>query len=272
MMNRATIIRIWNVLNSKFVFAVMLIAAVVLVPRKGISQFVDPCCAVITTGLKTISGLLQNVVAAPLRSIQQIQQQQASFQQQIIWPENAMNQARSFAGQAQGQFRQMNQLYQIPVSSATLAIPQRLEQALLSANPQNVAQVSQQYTNLYGAVMPSTDAPQPVRDVVDMSDAEAQAAMKKAMEIDALANLELEAAEKMNQQLQSAAPGSAPILEAETSAWLVRANAYTQSAMAEMVRVRSVELANASVQMKFAASHTANLRNAAGQMLQRETK
>ena len=92
------------------------------------------------------------------------------------------------------------------------------------------------------------------------------------MEIDALANLELEAAEKMNQQLQNAAPGSAPILEAETSAWLVRANAYTQSAMAEVVRVRSVELANASAQMKFAASHTANLRNAAGQMLERETK
>src|SRR5579859_648509 len=271
-MNRATIIRIWNVLNSKFVFAAMLIAAVVLIPSKGISQFVDPCCAVITTGLNTISGLLRNVVAAPLRSIQQIQQQQANFEHEIIWPQNQINQAHSFVAQAQGQFRQMNQLYQIPVASATLATPQRLEQTLLSANPQNVAQVGQQYANLYGAVMPPTDAPQPVRDVVDMSDAEAQAAMKKAMEIDALANLELEAAEKMNQQLQNAAPGSAPILEAESSAWLVRANAYTQSAMAEMVRVRSVELANTSVQMKFAASHTANLRNAAGQMLERETK
>jgi len=39
-----------------------------------------------------------------------------------------------------------------------------------------------------------------------------------------------------------------------------------------LVRVRSVELANASAQMKFAASHAANLRNATGQMLDREAK
>jgi hypothetical protein len=271
-MNRQAIPRIWNVLNSKFVFAFMLIAAIVLAPSKSLSQFVDPCCAVITTGLNTISGLLRNVVATPLRSIEQVQQQQASFEQQIIWPQNAIDQARGFATLSQGQLRQMNQLYQIPVASATLAIPQRLEQTLLSANPQNVAQVGRQYANLYGAVMPPQDAPQPVRDVVDMSDAEAEAAMKKAMEIDALANLEMQAAEKMNQQLQSAAPGSAPILEAQTGAWVVRANAYTQSAVAELVRVRSVELANSSVQMKFAASHASSLRNATDQMLDRGVK
>jgi hypothetical protein len=271
-MNRQTITQIWNVLNSKFVFAVLLIVAIVLFPSRGLSQFGDPCCAVITTGLNTISGLLRNVVAAPLRSIQQIQQQQASFEQQVIWPQNAINQARGFATQSLGQFRQMNQLYQMPLASATLAVPQRLEQTLLSANPQSVTQVNQQYANLYGEVMPPQDAPQPVREVVDMSDAEAEAAMKKAMEIDALANLEMQAAEKMNQQLQSAAPGSAPILEAETGAWVVRANAYTQSAVAELVRLRSVELANSSAQMKFAASHAANLRNATGQMLDREAK
>ena len=101
----------------------------------------------------------------------------------------------------------------------------------------------------------TTDAPQPVRDLVDMTDAAAQAAMKRAVEIDALADLELQAAEQINQQLQNAAPGSAPILEAQTSAWLVRANAYTQSAMAELIRVRSIELANQGAQLKFSASH-----------------
>src|SRR5262245_45599442 len=141
-MTRPLITRIWNVLNSKFVFAMLLIVAIVLVPSRSLSQFVDPCCAVITTGLNTISGLLRNLVAAPLKSIQQIQQQQAAFEQQTIWPQNAINQARGFAAQAQGQFRQMNQLYQIPVSSATLAVPQRLEQTLLSATPQNIGQVT----------------------------------------------------------------------------------------------------------------------------------
>ena len=116
--------------------------------------------------------------------------------------------------------------------------------------------------------MPSTDAPPSVRDLVDMTDAEAQAAMKKALEIDALADLELQAAEQINQQLQTAAPGSASILDAQTSAWLVRANAYTQSAMAELVRVRSIELANSGAQVKFSATHTSTLHNTGSLLLQ----
>ncbi|MGB8129417.1 MAG: hypothetical protein WCG81_06465, partial [Candidatus Angelobacter sp.] len=101
-----------------------------------------------------------------------------------------------------------------------------------------------------------------------MTDAEAQAAMKKAVEIDALADLELQAAEQINQQLQTAAPGSAPILEAQASAWLVRANAYTQSAMAELVRVRSIELANNGAQLKFSTAHTTNLHSTGSHVLQ----
>ena len=97
---------------------------------------------------------------------------------------------------------------------------------------------------------------------------QAQAAMKKSVEIDALADLELQAAEQINQQLQTAAPGSAAILEAQTSAWLVRANAYTQSAMAELVRVRSIELANQGAQLKFSSAHTSTLHNNGSQVLQ----
>ena len=80
--------------------------------------------------------------------------------------------------------------------------------------------------------------------------------------------IRLQAAEQINQQLQTAAPGSASILEAQTSAWLVRANAYTQSAMAELVRVRSIELANSGAQVKFSAAHTSTLYNAGGLLLQ----
>ena len=268
-MNLKIVKRTWEFLNSKIVFAVMIVAAIVLAPTRARSQFVDPCCAIITAGLNTISGLLKNVVAAPLSSIQQIEQQVASHEQSVVWPDAAIGQARGMVVQAQGQFRQMTQLYRLPVASATLPTPQRLEQTLLSANAQNVGQVSQNYTSLYGPVMAPEDAPQPVRDLVDMTDAESQAAMKKAVEIDALADLELQAADQINQQLQSAAPGSAPIIEAQTGAWLVRANAYTQSAMAELVRVRSVELANAGGQLKFSAGHATNLRNAGSQILQR---
>jgi len=54
-----------------------------------------------------------------------------------------------------------------------------------------------------------------VRTITDMTDAQAQDAMKRAIEIDALADAELQEADQMGQQITAAAPGSAPILEAE---------------------------------------------------------
>jgi hypothetical protein len=172
----------------------------------------------------------------------------------------------------QGQLRQMSDVFRLPVASATLPTPQQLEQVLLSRDPGNVAQITKNYSAVYGAVMAASDAPQSVRDVVDMTDAEAQAALKKAIEMDALADIELAAADNINQQIQNAAPGSAPILETQAAAWLVRANAYTQSAMAELMRVRSIELANAGADLKFSTSHTNKLRDSGDQVLGRTAR
>jgi hypothetical protein len=262
--------QLWPAMKWKLIFVAALVVVLALVPLGARGQFgLDPCCAIISAGLNTISGLLTNVVAKPLSQIQQIQQQAANFQQQVIYPTTAINNARGLASQLQGQLRQINQLYRLPINSATLPAPQQFEQALLSHNPQTLGQVSQNYAAVYGTVMAPADAPQPLRDLVDMSDAEAQAALKKAVELDALADVELAAADQINQQIQNAAPGSAPILEAQASAWLVRANAYTQSAMAELIRVRSVDLANSGAQLKFGATDVNNLRNSTGQALGR---
>jgi hypothetical protein len=259
--------RSWGFVKRK---SVLLVAVLVLVPFAARAQLgLDPCCAIISAGLNSISGLLKSVVAKPLSAIQKLQQQASDFEQQIVYPISAINNARTLAGQMQGQLRQMTQIYRLPVNSATLPTPQQLEQTLLSRSPQAIPQIPQSYSAVYGPVMTAADAPQSVRDLVDMTDAEAQAALKKAVEMDALADIELAAADQINQQIQNAAPGSAPILEAQTAAWLVRANAYSQSAMAELIRVRSIDLANSSAQLKFSAVQTKTLRNSTGQVLGR---
>src|SRR5579859_5992348 len=264
-----TLSRLFKVLRNAVAVLCGLAILVAVLPSKARSQLgLDPCCAMMQIGLNTISGLLRNSVATPLGSIQQSQQQSVNFEQQVVFPMAAISQARNMALQFEGQFVQMRQLFQLPVASATLPMPQMLEQSLLSANPGAMPQITSNYYSLYGTVMTPANAPQPVRNLVDMTDAEAQAAMKKAVEIDALADLELQAAEQINQQLQTAAPGSANILEAQASAWLVRANAYSQSAMAELVRVRSIELANQGAQMKFSSAHTSILQSSGSQMLQ----
>lgn len=268
-MNRSRLCRLWKFFRNAIAAMCGLMIVIALLPAKARSQLgLDPCCAIMQVGLNSISGLLRNGVATPLGSIQQSQQQLMNFEQQVVFPLAAISQARNMALRFEQTFVQMRQLFQMPIASATLPVPQMLEQSLLSRNPEMLPQITTNYSALYGTVMPPANAPQPVRDLVDMTDAEAQAALKKAVEIDALADLELQAAEQITEQLQSAAPGTATMLESETAAWLVRANAYTQSAMAELVRVRSIELANQSDQFKFSASHTLNLHNAGSQILQ----
>lgn len=260
---------IWKWARNITVGLTIFSVVAMLLPKQARGQLgLDPCCAIISVGLTSISNLLRDSVGTPLGSIQQTNQQSSDFERQVIFPPDAINQARNLATRFQTTFSQMRQTFELPVASATLSTPQQLERSLLSRNPNSIPQVAGNYAALYGTVMSATDAPQQVRDLVDITDAEAQAAMKKAIEIDALADLELQAADQMNQQLQSAAPGSAGILEAQASAWLVRANAYTQSAMAELVRVRSIDLADRGAQMKFSSSHTTNLQSTGSQMLQ----
>ena len=112
--------------------------------------------------------------------------------------------------------------------------------------------VSGQFQNVYGVVMPQNAASPQMRTMTDMTDAQAQDAMKRAIEIDALADAELNEANQMGQQISQAAPGSAEILEAEADVWVVRANAYTQAALAELMRTRGIDLANQSKASKLA--------------------
>ena len=98
-----------------------------------------------------------------------------------------------------------------------------------------------------------------MRNRIDMTDAVAQAAMKRAIQIDQLADLEIQAANQINKSIQTAAPGSAPIIEAQADAWLVRANAYTQTATADLMRVRAIDLANAGADVKTGATNTSDL-------------
>ncbi|MGE5113645.1 MAG: hypothetical protein ACM3JB_22510 [Acidobacteriaceae bacterium] len=235
-------------------------------PARG--QFVDPCCALMAAGLSSISSALQNVVGGGLNQIHSVDQGTQQFEQNVVWPQTLINQARALVGGLQGIFNQINSLTHLRVNSATLVNPQQLEANLLSRNANLIGQTSTNYTALYGQVPMTTDASPQVRDMIDMTDAVAQDAMKRAIEIDALSDLELQAASQINQSIQSAAPGSAPIIEAQADAWLVRANAYTQAATADLMRLRAIDLANSSADIKMGATNTTNLRQQLMNLLQ----
>lgn len=251
--------------------AILALILVFTAPWPARAQFgLDPCCAMLAAGLASVQSALTNVVGGGLNQILGVDKAMQQFQQTVVWPQALINQAKSVVGLLQGNFNQIQNLMRLPVSSATLPASQQLEQVLLSRNPNQIAQMSGAYTALYGPVPAPTAASPQVLNMVDMTDAVAQAAMKRAIEIDALADLELQAANQLNQSVQSAAPGSAPIIEAQADAWLIRANAYTQAATADLMRLRAIDLANASADIKMGATDTTNLRQALANLLQRQ--
>lgn len=230
--------------------AAVLVLLVVL-PTRAKGQFGFDTAAILAA-LSKMQSLMTIYIAAPLRTINQYEQSLAKYEEQVMYPIAAIDQARNSVTQFEAQFRQVSNLFRVNVASATLPQSQSLESTLLSSNVANIESVSHEFQSVYGVVMAQNAAPPAVRAMTDMTDAQAQDALKRAIGIDALADAELKEANQLGQQIEQAAPGSAPILEAEADVWVVRANAYTQAALAELMRTRGIDLANQSARAKLA--------------------
>jgi hypothetical protein len=255
--------------RHKLLVASALLIGVMLMPVRVQSQIPSPCCVTLSIALGTINTTLNNVVGAGLNAIGGVLTSIRDFERTVVWPAAAIAEARGLVGSLQGLYGQIRVLFTLPVASATLANPRILETILLSRNPSQIGTATAAYNSVYGSVPLAQNASPEVRDVVDMTDAAAQAAMKRAIAIDALADQLLQAADQINTSIQNGAPGSTPIIEAQAGAWLVRAQAYSQSAMADLMRVRAVDLANSGAVMKFGSSTTAGAQQDVQQLLKR---
>ena len=231
--------------------AVALLLSTIVFPRKVQGQLPSPCCALLAEGLGTINVTLGSVIAGGLQGINTVLTNTNSFLQTTVWPPQAIAQALGMAGQIQGFYSQIETILRIPIATATLPNPRQLESVLLSRSPGQIASTTGSYANVYNVTPAPQNASPAVRDLIDMTDAVAQDAMERAIAIDAISDQELSAADQINTNVQSATPGTAPIIEAQADAWLVRANAYTQSALADLMRVRAIDLANNGANLKL---------------------
>ena len=248
--------------------AALLVLLVLLRPQPVRSQFIDPCCALLAAGLSTISSTLTKVTGGGLNNILSVDQRISNFQQDVVWPQQLIAQARTLVGKLRGMLKQTELVMKLPVNSAKLPASQQLEHNLLSRNAQQIANTEARYSAVYGQLPAARQASPQALNLIDMADAVAQDAMKRAVEIDNLADLELQAADQINQSIQNAAPGSAPIIEAQADAWLVRANAYTQAATADLMRVRAATLADRGADLKTGATNTTTFGQQVQKLLQ----
>jgi hypothetical protein len=244
----------------------LLLVLVLVVPQPARGQFFIDWAAIVAaingigTAINNVIGSGLQAINSALGAVNNILNTINSFFQNQIYPQAAINRARGVVGAVQGVYNAIRGLVNLNVASATLANPQQLEAVILSRNPGSIGQVSGRFTTVYQNMPPPTDAPPAVRDLIDMTDATAQAAMKKAIAIDAAAEQLMDASDQLASELGQAAPGTAPMIEAQSAAMLVKAHALTQSAMAELFRIRAIDMANTGAALKFNANHASDTR------------
>src|SRR5437867_12947290 len=158
---------IWNSLDrSKATLVVMLLLVFFLISQSSESQiFPSPCCAILCAGLSSVAGAITNVIGSGLNAINATITSIETLERTVVWPQNLINQARGVVGALQGTFNQIRGLGQTPISSATLPNTRQLEQTLLSGNSGLISAVDSQYTAVYSAVPPPTDASPEVREL-----------------------------------------------------------------------------------------------------------
>ncbi|MBX9603419.1 MAG: hypothetical protein K2X35_20605 [Bryobacteraceae bacterium] len=270
--------QLWNILfrNRTRLLALLLILSL-FAPQPANAQFgfLFGLINLVTSGLNTLNNVmtsvnnaLRNVIGPILQQInsimttaQQIMGAIFDFQRNVIYPQAAIDRARALVGQVQGIYATIRGIWNVIVRSATLPSPRQLEAVILSRDAGQIGAVGGNFSAVYTPLPAATEAHPAQRDLIDSSDAAAQAAMKRAIAIDAIADQELAAAEQMMTALQSTAPGTAEMIGAQAGAWLVRSHAYTQQAMAELMRIRTIELAAQSARMKESARFARETRN-----------
>jgi hypothetical protein len=128
--------------------AVVALAVAAILPTRANGQFgVD--VAAILAALSQMQSLMNTYIVAPLKTINQVEQSVANYEQEVMYPLAAINQAKSSVVQFESQFSQIGNLFHLNVASATLPQSQNLETLLLSRNAGNVPSLSGQFQSVY---------------------------------------------------------------------------------------------------------------------------
>jgi hypothetical protein len=148
------------------------------------------------------------------------------------------------------------------IRSATLPNPQALEVLIRDHRVNNFGSLTQAFGNTYRAIPLPTDASPSDRAMSDMDDALVLDNLKCLKASDQGTDLELQAADNIENAASQAAPGSAPFLTASAVASSVRSQAVTQKMLAAELRQEAARIAHQNELSKHGAMSATQLRNA----------
>jgi len=215
--------------------------------------------------LNVINGMLKSALTA----INTARTALTALYQNSVWPVQLINQARAQVTQMINQYRAlMASILNMNLSSATLPTPQSFETMMRDHRVNNFNSLTQSFGNTYGAIPTSVDASQADRDMSDMDDALTLDSLKTLKASDNATDLELQAANSIENSATQAAPGSAPFMTASAVASSIRSQALTQKMLAAELRQEAAHIAHQNGFRKRGATFTTQFRNLMMNLLQ----
>jgi len=221
------------------------------------------------TAVQAVLNVIHSVIQSALNDIHDLRAAVRNFYQSVTWPVELIAQARSEVLEMVNQYRHlMASILNINLKSATLPGPQALESLIRDHRVDNFSSLGQAFTNAYGAIPAAADASPEDRAMADMDDALVLDNLKTLKASDGATDLELQAADAMENAASQAAPGSAPFLTAAAAASSIRSQALTQKMLAAELRQEAAKMAHGNELRKRGATFTLQLRGVLINLLQ----
>ena len=256
------------VTRVRHVVAVTLVGAVALTivapPAKaqlGIPAIIAAAAQVVAT-ITNVIGPLFGSIRGTLGAVNGVLNQFLNLWQQVVYPPQSINRARSLVVSLIAQYRGLlTALMRVNVSSAQLPNPVSLDSIMRNRGTGDFGQLTNAFGQTYRAIPQPADAHPIERDLADIDDAMALANLKTLKASDAVVDQMMAAANAIEDEGVNMAPGEAPFLAAAGITASVKRQAMMQRMMAAAIRQEAARVAHDNTVRKRNAMFGAQFRN-----------
>jgi hypothetical protein len=221
-------------------------------------------------GIQNIINIINGAIRSVLNTINSVSSAIEALHQQIVWPVQLINQARSTIASLIAQFRGLlGSIYASPVISATLPAPASLEAIIRNRQTNDFPNLTQSYYRAFGALPAADEADPMARNMIDIDDGLALNTLKTVKATDQVGDLILESGNQIEDEARGAAPGSAPFLTAAAMAANIQSQAMMQKMLAAMLRQEAARIAHENAVRKRHVILTVKVRQSISDVLRR---
>lgn len=207
-----------------------------------------------------ILGTITGPIGGALTDINRVRSEVLQTEQQALWPVALIEETRNYIATIRASYRGwMNSVFAIRVNSAILPASRSLESEFLSAQSGQIPAIGQSYTMEYGAQPAMGAAPQLNLQMMDIEDATAKDATEQSMAADQATQTMLQTAQKIEDQAETAAPGTADMVAAEARTAELASIAMQQKLLAYQLRGAAIELSHRDAVLKQSTTNMQNL-------------